>query len=553
MGARQANETGTAFARQGRLAEAAAQYQRALALDPGLAEAHNNLGNVRRAQGDLAGAIACFRRALVLRPGFAMAHDNLGVALHDAGRLAEAAASHRRALALQPDRAAAHANLGRALLAQGEAAAAAASYRRALALQPGDAAAHLDLGNALRRQGELEEAAACYAQAAALRPTDAQAPHNLGRLLLEQERLTEAEANLRRALALRPDYAEAHLNLGNALQGQGRFAEALVAYRRAIAIRPQDPAAHVNAAFMLLLTGDLAAGWREYEWRWHGVQPPGLDMPRWHGETLPGTTILLHCEQGFGDSLHFIRYAAMVRARCAKVVLACPAPLARLFAGVAGVDLICPEGQTLPACDRHVPLLSLPLLFATELATIPGAVPYLAPPACSTWTARLDGQPGLKVGLVWAGNPRSDQPDAQRVDRRRSLRLAQFDALAGIAGVQWYSLQKGAAAAQPGRLTLTDWMDEAGDFADTAGLVAALDLVIGVDTAVVHLAGALGRPVWVLSRFDGCWRWLLDRADSPWYPTLQLFRQPAPGDWDSVIAAVAVALRALVAQTAGRT
>jgi tetratricopeptide (TPR) repeat protein len=578
--ARHANELGTACARQARYDQAIAHYRRALALDPTLAEACNNLGNIRRLQGDLAAASDCYRRCLAMRPDFLMAHDNLGITLLQAGRPEEAAASHRRALALDPASAVSHFNLGNVLLSQNDTDGAAACYQIALALAPGNASALLNLGNALRLKGDTAGALGCYTRAAALRPDDPVAHHNLGNMLLELDRVEESISCQRRALALRPDYVEAHLNLGNALhfqgrhaealdcyqraashrpdgaeahvnignalQGMGRFADALESYRHAGAIRPDDPGAHVNAAFMLLLRGDLCAGWREYEWRLRlpHAATSGLRMPPWRGEALAGRSILLLCEQGLGDSLQFIRYARLVKARgAAEVALACPPPLARLFATLAGLDRICTDWSDLPACDVHAPLLSLPHLFATTLQTIPGPVPYLAPQpeAASRWAARLAGLPGRKVGLVWAGNPRLDQGNAHRIDRRRSMRLADFATLADVLGVTFVSLQKGAPADQPG-LNLVDWMAEVEDFADTAALVANLDLVIGVDTSVVHLAGAMGKPVWVLSRFDGCWRWLLDRDDSPWYPTLRLFRQQSFGDWAPVVASVRAAL-----------
>jgi hypothetical protein len=271
--------------------------------------------------------------------------------------------------------------------------------------------------------------------------------------------------------------------------------------------------------------------------------------PPWLGaEELTGKTVLLHAEQGFGDTLQFCRYAALVAARGARVVLRVTRPLAGLLATLDGGTEVISDGDSVPAFDLHCPLMSLPLAFGTTLETIPPPA-RLLPPAdhVAEWRRRLAALAGPRVGLCWAGDPRRNDPTARATDRRRSITLAHYGPLGGIAGPSFVSLQKGEAAAQtaapPGGLLVHDWTDELDDFADTAALIEALDLVITVDTAVAHLAGTLGKPVWILSRCDGCWRWLTDRDDSPWYPSARLFRQPAPGDWDAVISRVVAALR----------
>jgi Flp pilus assembly protein TadD len=548
--ARRADDLGTACARQGRFDEAAAQYRRAIALDPGFANPHNNLGNISMNRGDFAAAAACYAQCLAISPDFVLAHDNLGLALFNQGKPQEAVASHRRALALDPKSAVSCFNLGNVLLGQQD-IAAMTCYRDAVALRPDYAEAHLGLGNALRLTGDLAAATASYQRAATIRPGFATAHHNLGNALLQQDRLEEGAACLHRAVALRPDYADAHISLGTALAGLGRSAEALASFRRAGMIQPGNPKARVNAAMMLLLRGEFGAGWRDYEWRRRGmtVSIHGRAIPAWQGQSFRGQTLLLHCEQGFGDSIQFVRYASAAKERGGRVVLFCPPELARLFESAAGIDCLCSDEKGLSACDFQAPLLSLPRIFDTRIDTIPCTIPYLtaSPGQQAYWAQRLPASRDLKVGLVWAGNPRRDQPDSHRIDRRRSMRLGDFAPLAGLRGVQFVSLQKGDPAEQakhpPPGLVLTDCMGEVADFADTAGLVANLDLVIGVDTSVIHLAGAMGKPVWVLSRFDGCWRWLLEREDSPWYPTLRLFRQPSAGDWRSVVADVEAALR----------
>ncbi len=336
----------------------------------------------------------------------------------------------------------------------------------------------------------------------------------------------------------------------------GRREEALASCERAIALKPDSPEAHFNKGACHLALGDYERGWEGYEWRWqtrHAAALPDFPGPLWRGDAaIANQTILVHAEQGFGDSLQFCRYVPML-ARRARVVLDVPRPLARLLASLDCDMQIVARGDDLPPFDAWIPMLSLPRAFNTTLATIPAAVPYLRadPEQASRWRDRLAALPGRKVGLVWAGSPLSPQPRALAMDRRRSMTLQQFAPLAEIPGLCLISLQKGEGAPQastpPDGMVLHDWTNELRDFADTAALVEALDLVISVDTSVVHLAGALARPVWVLNRFDQCWRWLSGRTDSPWYPTARLFRQPEPGDWGSVIGEVAEALRNLTA------
>jgi hypothetical protein len=331
------------------------------------------------------------------------------------------------------------------------------------------------------------------------------------------------------------------------LANLGRRREALASCDRAIALKPDSPEARFNRAACHLALGDYERGWEEYEWRWqtrHAAALPDLPGPLWQGNA--NQTILVHAEQGFGDSLQFCRYVPMLAKR-ATVVLDVPRPLVRLLSSLDCDVRIVARGDDLPPFDAWIPMLSLPRAFNTTLATVPAAVPYLRadPEQASRWRDRVAALPGRKVGLVWAGSPLSPQPRALAMDRRRSMTLQQFAPLAALPGLCLISLQKGDAATQkpPAGMVLHDWTEELHDFADTAALVAAMDLVISVDTSVVHLAGALARPVWVLNRYDQCWRWLSDRTDSPWYPTARLFRQPEPGDWSSVIGEVAKALR----------
>jgi tetratricopeptide (TPR) repeat protein len=521
--------------------------RRAVGLKPDLADAHYNLGKalteIRRADE----AIASYRQAIRLQPGDAVAHNNLGIALRDTGQFEKAVASHRDAIWLKPDYPEAHYNLGIALKDMGRLDDAIASYRRAIAINPHYAEAHSNLGNALQSKGQLDEAVASHRQAIRLKPDSALAHNNLGGALNDIGQLDEAIVACRRAIALRPDYPEAHSNLGNALKDKGQLDEAIAACRQAIALRPDYAEAHFNLSLCLLTRGDFQPGWEEYEWRWKckDLSPPrDFARPQWDGRPLEGRTLLLHMEQGLGDAIQLIRYLPGVEQRGGKLIIECYAELQRLFQTMAGrcCQIVVP-GQPLPAFDFHCPLLSLPRVFGTNLANIPQIVPYLNPdPALlDAWSRTLgspDGQ--LRVGLAWAGSPRF------KANRTRSLNLQQLAPLAAVRGARFYSLQKGPAGEQaknpPRGLELVDLGPKLNDFADTAAVMSLMDLIITTDTSVPHLAGALARPVWVMLQFMPDWRWLLDREDSPWYPTMRLFRQPRIGDWDSVITRVVEAL-----------
>jgi hypothetical protein len=326
----------------------------------------------------------------------------------------------------------------------------------------------------------------------------------------------------------------------------GRFDDALKSFQKAVEIKHDLAEAHFNMSLTILLSGDLKAGWEKYEWRRKLTEVTGTYIFKkepWRGEDVSGKRILLYGEQGFGDTLQFIRYAGMLSGRGAEVYVECQPELVSLLSDLAGISCVVGRGAALPEYDYHCPILSLPGFFGTEIETIPAAIPYISvsPVKLSSWRDRLRGDGSrLKVGLSWAGRP------THKKDHYRSLSLSLMSPLGGVAGVTFYSLQKGEASLQsvspPSGMKLVDYTSELGDFSDTAGLLGNLDLVISVDTAVVHLAGAMGKRVWTLLPYAPDWRWLLGREDSPWYPTMRLFRQPAPGDWQTVIAQVAASL-----------
>jgi hypothetical protein len=355
---------------------------------------------------------------------------------------------------------------------------------------------------------------------------------------MKQERMQEAEASYREALRLKPDLFEAHLSLGQLFQEQQQWDETKACFARALHLRPDQAEAHVELAYLQLRLGDFERGWAEYEWRWQTqhFRPHrrAFRQPPWDGSALAGRTILLYVEQGVGDAVQFLRFAPLVKQRGGTVLLECPPALLTLCSGAAGVDRLIPQGSPHPEFDVQAPLLSLPRILGTTEATIPAGVPYLRadPARVAHWRGELAALPGFQVGISWQGNP--DNP----TDYKRSAPLEAFAPLAGVPGVRLVSLQKGHGAEQLqgvlGRWPVTDLASRIVDWADTAAILGNLDLVVCVDTALAHLAGALAVPVWVALPFVADWRWLVDREDSPWYPTMRLFRQGRRGDWAGV-------------------
>jgi predicted O-linked N-acetylglucosamine transferase (SPINDLY family) len=504
---------------QKKLPEAEAALRRLTARAPERAKPWFLLGRVRHAQGDIDAAIDFLRKAAALDPGMIPAHNDLGILLHGRGEIDEAEACYRRAIEIAPRFAEAMSNLG-ALLAE---------------------------------RGRLEQATDWYKRALAEKDDLPDAHNNLGSALVKLDRAGDAEALHRRAIELRPDFTDAHYNLGVALHDQGRFDDALASYATALRLTPGNVDARWNQAFVLLLRGDFAQGWRDHEARWERKQQPPRSFPQplWRGEDIARRTILLHDEQGLGDTLQFMRYAPLVAARGARVLLQVQRPLLRLTAASLGGIEVFAEGDLVPPFDMHCALLSLPLACGTMLDTIPAQVPYLKvdPAAAARWRNRIGAAAGLNVGLVWAGNPQ------HKNDRNRSIAIERLAALFGIPGVRWFSLQIGERAADLAHAPagkIANLADRLTDFGETAAAIAGLDLVITVDTATAHLAGALGKPVWIMLPFVPDWRWLIDRDDSPWYPTARLFRQPARGDWESVTQKVHAALDELAGQAAKR-
>jgi tetratricopeptide (TPR) repeat protein len=528
--------------------EALASCDQALALDPELAEALNTRANLLHDLKRYEEAIACFDRALAVKPDYAVALANRGNLLRDIGRYDEALACCERAVALRPDSVEVLNAYGTVLCQLERHAEALAAHDAALRIDPEDADALSGRGNALRGAKRYEEALASSDRALAIRPDLAEVLSIRGTILRDLDRNEDALASYDQALAIHPDLAEVLSNRGLALQELGRFEEALASHARAVAAKPELPQANFNEGLCRLLVGDLKRGWEQYEWRWK--VPPLRPLrhaakPLWQGEPdIAGKTILLHAEQGLGDAIHFCRYATLVHERGATVFLELQAPLKSLLASVRGVARVIGRDDPTPDFDIHAPLLGVPRFFGTSWEQIPAAVPYLSaePAAIARWREKLNAGPELKVGVAWSGNPK------QGGDRKRSIPIERLLPMLSVPGIRWYGLQVGERAADLARLPpgmVSDLSPELSDFAETAAVMANLDLVIGVDTSVAHFAGALGRPGWIMLAFVPAWQWLLDREDSPWYPTLRLFRQPRPGDWESVVARVTAELERL--------
>lgn len=543
------------FRQTGRADEGIALLRKALGIDPTFAGALYSLGNAEGARRRHGAAARAFRHVVALSPDHAYALNNLGNVHRDLGQWAEAATAYRRAALGGPGYADARVHLGIARQQLGDAAGAADSYRKALALDPGKVEALLNLGNVLLEGDAALPAARCYARALGLRPVSSDARGNYASAIRDLGRLDEAVAHYHAALAINPTDENAHNNLGNTLNFLGRPADAVGCYRRALRVNPNGVLAHFDLGLTLLHLGRCREGWDEYEWRWGsgGLQRVrGLPQPLWDGSPAPGRTLLVHAEQGMGDAIQFLRYLPLVAERVGAIVLEIHQSLICLAEDLPKVVSVVPRGGPLPPFDLHVPMLSLPRVFGTDLDSIPTTAPYMrvGSDLVTRWARCLEPAQGLRVGVVWAGSP------TFKGDRQRSPRLAAMMPLFDVPGVHFFGLQMGDGRRDLEGRTMpacfTDLGPEIRDFADTAAIMETLDLVISSCTAPVHLAGALGRPAWVVLPFAADWRWLTEREDSPWYPTLRLFRQRAPGPWEEVVGRVAGALGACAADHAVR-
>jgi Flp pilus assembly protein TadD len=576
---------GLASFRQGVFADAERSYRHAIALRPTYAEAHSNLGILLAIQGRREEAVTSFRHAISAKPQFADAHNNLGIALREIGDSAEALASFREAIRWDADHVDALRNLGSLLVDRLEARPALEHLQRLNRIRPNTLEHMLLLGAALSQLEKFEEAAEQFAAAVDLHFHSPEARNGLGIALAGQRRFEEAVVSFRKALELRSSYPEVYNNIGNSLRNLGKLEESKAAYDEAIRLRPDyaeafnnlgitlalqgelqgaidsygmaaqlvpnHADAHKNRAMILLKIGDFRAGWEEFEWRWKCKDFPrrSFAAPPWRGEPLAGKTILLHAEQGLGDTLQFIRYAAEIKNQGARVLVECQANLIALLKTCEGIDQLLPQGAPFPPHDFQLPFMSLPRVLETSLETIPARVPYVLADTgrIEDWKNELSRFDGYRVGIAWQGNPKHIG------DRTRSFPLRLLEPLANISGVQLLSLQKGPGAEQLEAQDLGFRVHDLGRsldtgpdaFLDTAAVMKNLDLVVTADTSTAHLAGALGVPAWVALQFAADFRWLMQRDDNPWYPSVRLFRQERPDDWQPVFQKMSKELRFL--------
>jgi tetratricopeptide (TPR) repeat protein len=525
-----------------RLEDAVEAYDKAIGLSPEFSPAHSNRGFALQALNRLDAAVASYRKALAITAADALVHCNLAAALLGLQQFDAALASCDKAIALKPDYAEAHTNRGAALYGRQRFEAAIASYDRAIAINPGYAKAHTNRGVAFQELGQLQVALASHDSAIAIDPNYADAYSNRGITLHALRRLEDAVASYDKAIALRPEFVAAYFNRGLAFHELRQPSAALASFDQATAIDPGSAQAHFNKSLTLLLEGNFQKGLPLYEWRWKTEKSKprvrNFEQALWLGEEpLAGKTLLLHSEQGFGDTIQFCRYATRVAFLGARVILEVPEPLLGVLGGLGANIELAVKGKPLPAFDYHCPLLSTPLAFKTDATSIPASQSYLRSDSAklAEWEQRLEAKTKPRVGLVWSGN--ADHVN----DHNRSIALSAL--LAALPDtLEYVSLQKEVRASDKQALKsnghIRHFGDALKDFGDTAALCEWMDLVISVDTSAAHLSGALGRPTWVLLPYVPDWRWLLDREDSPWYPSVKLYRQNDDRDWANVLDAV---------------
>lgn len=546
---------GTALLQLGSYGESAELLERVAALRPDVPDLQNNLGVAYKALGEWEKAAGAFQSAVNADANYTQALFNLAELMQQRGFLADAEKYLRKLRQTDPDGLDALVRLAGVLKSRQNWADAEACYREALARDPDNLDVQVNLGFVVAKQEKLEQAAGIYREILAARPDYYQIHNSLAYVHERQGRLDEAVAYSRRALEIQPDYAEAYNNLGIALRSAGRLPEAAESFGKAVALRPDFPLFEFNLGATHLLAGEYQQGWPGYLRYCELLDAPvrQFTQPQWNGEPIPGGRLLVQADQGFGDTLQFARFLESARQRSgATVVLECQRELVRLLAGQQMADAVLAEGDPLPPFDYHVPLSHLPALFDVDLDSIPAASRYLK----SVNAIRQELADLLKtksnhermVGLSWQGNPEQGR------DPMRSCRLKALMPLADIPGIRLVSLQTGEAGCRQlaeveGQDKLVDVGSRLRDFADTAAVLDQLELLVTVDTAVAHLAGAMGRPVWTLLGYAPDWRWHLQQTDSPWYAGMRLFRQPSWGDWQTVVQTVADELRRLVSQS----
>lgn len=537
---------------EGSISRAASVLEETITKVPNSAKLYFTLGEALSRLGLNERAINAFAKATKLAPDYVQGYLNLGALLLRQGALEEALKAFQTCVSLAPELAAGHMNLGLTYKNMGHVGEALSSIRQALKLAPDWPEAYYNLGGVLALLGDFELAASAYLLALERRADWPEGHNALGTIRMRQGRLEEAVALYERAVAAKPDWYLSNHNLGVALQRVGREERAIECFRRAIACQPDDWSAHVNIGCLLLKYGNFSEGWREWAWRYQSGGVPAKrktrDQPIWQGERFDGRTLLLCAEAGLGDMIQFVRFAPMVKALGGTVIIESPPNLARLFTTCAGVDAVITPDDSCRTADLQFPLIDVPRLFGIEQATIPANVPYLRPPPeerLGVDEALLPFRHRFKVGIVWTGHPNNTS------NPERSCSPVNFAYLNSVPSVKLFSLQFGDPGLMLDQLKeflITPLSFLLGDFASTAAVVSRMDLIITVDTSMAHLAGALGMPVWTILQHPCDWRWMVERLDSPWYPTMRLFRQQRSGDWESVFDEVGRTLNVLVAE-----
>jgi tetratricopeptide (TPR) repeat protein len=523
----------------------------AIVNSPRIPQYHNTLGLILEAVGEFEQAVLAYQHAVSIKPDYAEAYHNIAIALQSQGRYAEAIEKCRRAISLKIAYAEAYNTMAFSLEKQERFDEAIENYKQALRLRPDFAEAYNHLGFVLNEQGKSAEAIKNFRRAVEIDPNYAEVYSNLGIALKDRQQFAEAIENFERALRIEPDFAEAYYNLANSLRDEGRCSEAIENYEQAIRLKPDYAEAHWNMSLTNLLSGNFTEGWKGYRWRRNidlkiliGRHYTG--KPRWDGTPFEGKRLFVHYEQGLGDNIQFVRYLPMIKARGGTVIFETLRPLIALLQDFPGADQVVEnraDGKPSVDFDVYTSLLDMPNIFGTTLETIPAEIPYIHAETAKAqyWRNKLAG-PFFKVGIVWAGSPTHGN------DRYRSCKLKDFAPVAKVDGFRLYGLQKGVAAAQMDEmaevLPIVNISKEFEDFTDTAAAIENLDLVISVDTSVLHLAGAMGKPAWALLPYAPEWRWMLNRQDSPWYPTMRLFRQSQWSHWEPVFEQVAAELQA---------
>lgn len=527
--------------------EALVSYRRSLDLNPGNADAYNNLGTILLQQGELDEAITNYQRAISLSSDNGLIYNNLGNAFRAKGNHDGAVRCYQQAINRLPDSCDVYNNMGNVCIDKKEFRLALDYYEAALKCGSDNALTYYNMANAFKDLQDYEQAEKNYQKALHVDPDFIEAYYNLGNVQRFMGKYDAAINNYEETLRRKQNYFEAYNNLGVAFKEKGDIKSAIASYQKAVMINPNIAETQWNLSLAYLLNGDFEEGWKRYEWRWqkgdYASYKRNFSQPQWEGEDISGKVLYLHAEQGYGDAIQFVRYAGLIAQEGTRVILEAPKNLARLFLTVKGVDQIVTRSDDIPDFDFHCPLLSLPGVFGTIMETVPARVPYIYadPEIQKIWHEKLlKHEAKFKVGLIWSGNPE------HKNDRNRSVAFDYLIPLFCLQRIVFFSLQKGETAKEvtnlPEGLHIIDYADELNDFADTAGLIMNLDLIITVDTAAAHLAGALGKPVWTMLPYAPDWRWLLGREDSIWYPTVKLFRQPKPGDWASVVRCISECL-----------